>query len=178
MVFNRGQSDIVRRAIISYIMSIDPTKKTKAVKMHLEGKKQKEIAKVIYPDQTPQAGQVSVSRLLNSQEVQREVALALHNHGITIDKAIAPLAEALTATKVSIVGQGNEAFAEVTPDHNIRMRAGKEARELLGVGKTTHKDDTPDALSIEEIHEIASTSDEAELTRLIFRKDNSWYKYR
>lgn len=157
-------------------MSIDPTKKAKAVEMHLEGKKQKDIAKIVYPDQTPQAGQVSVSRLLNSQEVQAQVAQSLAKHDITIDKAIAPIKEALEATKVVITGSKDDAFAEVIPDHNIRLKAGKEARDLLGINQTRNTQDTQQGMTAEDIQDLGNASNEVELQRILFKKDNDPFK--
>jgi hypothetical protein len=76
---------------------------------------------------------VNTSKILSKPHVQEALQVALKKHGITLDKAIAPIGEALDAEKVVIVGKGDDAFADVTPDHSVRLQASDRALKLMGV---------------------------------------------
>ena len=87
---------------------------------------QREFAKAIYPEQTPQSAEVSVSRELNKANVREALEKALDKHGITIEKATAPIAEGLQAMKQ------NNFTGEFTVDHSIRLKAASMALDVLG----------------------------------------------
>jgi phage terminase small subunit len=79
--------------------------------------------------------QVTVSQTLKKPSVQELLAKALERHGINVDAALKPIADGLTAEKVSIVGNGEQAMAEVTPDHAIRLKASGMALNLMGISR-------------------------------------------
>ena len=90
-----------------------------------QGKTQAEIGHEVYPNQTPGAAAVSVSRQLRKANVQDELQAALAQRGITIDRAVAPIAEALEATRPATDTRHE------TPDYAVRLRAADMALKLL-----------------------------------------------
>lgn len=107
------------------------------VKAELNNLPQQTAAEEVFPNQTPASASVSMSRELKKASVQDALAEAFEKHGITIDAATKPIADGLKAEKVHIVGSGDEAFADVVPDHSIRLKAAGMAFNLMGVGKQT-----------------------------------------
>ena len=105
------------------------------VKEKLKGKNSREIGKIV--GLKPQ----SVRKRLQQSTVKQELAKALQRHNITIDRVLKPIDEALDATKVVITGKGEDAFAEVQPDHTTRMQASDRAVKLMGLDKVH---DNPD----------------------------------
>lgn len=96
----------------------------------------------------------------------------MQKHGLTAEKVLKPIAEALNANKMVIVGSGDEAFVDVQPDHSIRLKAASMAIELLGFKKTNNaifhaKEDN------QAITKALKGMDEVELQRAVFRKGES-----
>ena len=109
------------------------------VKEKLKGKNSKQIAKIVYPGS--KNGDVSVRQRLQKPTLKAALNKALQRHNITIDRVLKPIDEALDATKVVITGKGEDAFAEVQPDHTTRMQASDRAVKLMGLDKVH---DNPD----------------------------------
>lgn len=114
------------------------------VKAELNGKSHNVAAKEVFPNQTPGAAAVSMSRTLKKANVQDALAAALEAHGITLNSAIKPIGDGLKATRTVIVRDkgatntdesNNSAFADEVPDHAIRLKASGMALGLMGVGK-------------------------------------------
>jgi hypothetical protein len=116
-------------------------KKAKVVKAKVEaelkGLPQQVAAEAAFPNQTPGAAAVSMSRALKDANVQEALAEAFAKYGIDIDTAVKPIGDALKAERVVIVGKGDDAFADVQPDHAIRLKASGMALNLMGIGKQT-----------------------------------------
>lgn len=104
------------------------------VKADLAGISQAQVALEVFPNQTPAAASVSFTRTLKEANVQEELAKAFAQHGIDIDSAVKPIGEALKADRVVIVGKGDDAFADVQPDHSVRLKASGMALGLMGFG--------------------------------------------
>lgn len=114
-------------------MSKQPTltpKQTRIVKAKVEAvlsnKSQREIAPAFYPDADPRTAEVMFSRELKKDDVKLALELALDKHGITIEKATAPIADALDAVKQ------NQYTGEFMVDHSIRLKAAGMALDVLG----------------------------------------------
>ena len=131
----------------------------------------KELKKIGYKETRP-------VKVLKTKSMQDVLQKALKKHKITIDKAIAPIADGLTATKVTIVGKGEDAFAEETTDHATRLKASAMSLKLLGVddlnkpsnGITQYASGNDNK---ELIDAIKSNADDVELQRIVFKgKDN------
>lgn len=92
-----------------------------------------EAAKAAYDVKSDAVARTIASENLTKPNIRFFIDQSLEKHEITLDAAIAPIAEGLKADKVSISGQGDQAFAEVTPDHSVRLKASSMALKLLGV---------------------------------------------
>jgi len=94
-----------------------------------------EAAKAAYDVRTDAVARTIASENMTKPNVKFAIEQSLKKHNITLDSAIAPIADGLKADKVSISGQGDQAFAEVTPDHSIRLKASGMALKLMGADK-------------------------------------------
>src|SRR5258708_1566714 len=57
---------------------------------------------------------VQANRMLKNVNVQDAIAKAFKKHGITIDKAVKPIADGLEATKAIVMGkESNESFVDI-----------------------------------------------------------------
>lgn len=136
------------------------TPKTKRIiKAKIQGKKHKEIAALEYPNATSQSGVELVSRHLrnNAQYLEQSKLLALKEHNITWSRIIKPISEGLEAEKQ------NNFTGEITPDITTRLRASKQAQELL------QAKDKPEELT-ESLTSLPPNLDEIEYLKLIRRK--------
>ena len=98
-----------------------------------------ESAKAAYDVKSDAVARSLASENLTKPNVRYAIEQSLIKHGITMDRAIKPISDALDADKISISGQGDQAFAEVTPDHSTRLKASGMALKLMGADK----DNTP-----------------------------------
>ena len=94
-----------------------------------------ESAKAVYDVNSDTVARSIASENLTKPNIKYAIEQALEKHGITMDAAIAPIAEGLKADKVSISGQGDQAFAGVTADHSVRLKASAMALRLMGADK-------------------------------------------
>lgn len=108
----------------------------KIIKGKAEGKKQSTIGREVYPNATPASSSVLVSRELKKVNVQEALHMELEKQGITLELAIAPIKKALTAKKVEIHGNGEEAFAEVVEDVDLQLKGSDRALKLMNVGQS------------------------------------------
>ena len=67
------------------------------------------------------------AELSHKPRIQRELIKILERQGITLERAIAPIGQALTAEKT------NEYTGEITPDIPTRLKGSDRALKLLGV---------------------------------------------
>lgn len=96
------------------------------VRAVLNDEPQRKWAKELYPNASQIGAEVEVSKNLNKPNVKLALELALEKHGITIEKATAPIAEGLQAMKQ------NNFTGEFTVDHSIRLKAASMALDVLG----------------------------------------------
>lgn len=108
-------------------------KEAKLVKATIEGKNQTEAGLIADSNRSPESARVWASNTLRKATVQEELQKEMARQGISVEKIIKPIADALVADKVHIVGNGDQAMAEVVPDHSIRLKASGMAQTLLGV---------------------------------------------
>ena len=119
-------------------MAKKPTKKLtvkeqKLVKGIAQGKSQTQAAKDA--GYSHRSATVIASEALTKPNVKEALAIALERNGITLDKALAPIGKALTATKVEIHGQGDDAFAEVVEDIDLQLKGSDRALKLMNIGQ-------------------------------------------
>src|SRR3990167_4897578 len=112
-------------------------KEIKLVNGIASGKTKQAAAMEAYDAKTPETASSIASETLKKPNVQQALAEAFERHGITIDAATKPIADGLKADKVHIVGNGEQAMAEIVPDHTTRLKAAGMAFNLMGVGKQT-----------------------------------------
>lgn len=110
-------------------------KEVKLIKALVSGKTMGEAGMLATGSTTPESGAVQAGRMLKRVGVQEKLEEAFKTHGITVDAATKPIADGLKADKVHIVGNGEQAMAEVVPDHSIRLKASSMAFNLMGVGR-------------------------------------------
>ena len=108
-------------------------KEAKLVKGIAEGKPKYKAA--IDAGYSPKTAPTIASQTLKKVNVQEALQVALQKHNITPDRTIQRVSEALDAEKVAIVGNGDQAMAEITPDHGTRLSAVKIANNLMGLGQ-------------------------------------------
>lgn len=109
-------------------------KERKLVKAKAQGKSNKEsYLKAGYAPSTDKAMVVNTSRVLARPNVKEALQAELAKQGINIESVVKPIAEGLRAEKVSIVGNGDSAMAEITPDHNVRIKSSQIASKWLGL---------------------------------------------
>lgn len=104
------------------------------IKGKVAGKKNVTIGAELFPEMTPGAANVTVTRVLRNVNVQEELARAFERKGITIDKVVQPVADGLTAEHAYYIDKhGNEHGGGV--DHTTRLRASGMAAQWMGIGK-------------------------------------------
>lgn len=106
-------------------------KEAKLVKGVVQGKpKYKAAVEAGYSEKSARS---IATETLKKPNIQEALQAELAKQGITLEKIIKPIKDGLEAEKVSIVGNGDEAMAEITPDHSIRLKASDMAQKLMGV---------------------------------------------
>jgi len=81
----------------------------------------------------PRTVSATVSQVLAKPHVREALQQEMERQGITLEKIVRPIKDGLEAEKVTIVGNGEDAMAEITPDHNIRLKSSQMAQKLIGV---------------------------------------------
>lgn len=109
------------------------------------------------------------SKLTKAPAVQNELQRLLKKKGITLDKALQPIADGLTAIKMVVHGKNSEeSWVDEIPDHGIRMQASDRALKLMNITK-----DKENPHSLEDLTKaIEDNVDEVELQRLVFKKSD------
>lgn len=125
-----------------------PTQKQRRIiKAKIQGASNKDIGAAEYPQATPQSQAVLISRELKktnvAQYMEQSKLQALKEHNITWSRIIRPINDALEANKVVILGKGEDAFADVQPDHTTRLSAAKQARDLMEDKRAAPTDPAP-----------------------------------
>lgn len=92
-------------------------------------------ARKVFPNQTPAAASVSMSRELKKANVQEALQSALEKYDLTPDRIIGVVNDAMDASKTVILGNGEESFADQVPDHPVRLKAAGMAAQFMGIGK-------------------------------------------
>lgn len=96
--------------------------------------------------------------LTKSKAFQAKLGVLAKANNVTIEQYMSNLGEAMKAEKQ------NYFTGEITPDYTIRLQANKQAEKFLGLDKKEQ------AIDKDTILEIASDSDEMEITKVLFKK--------
>lgn len=86
-----------------------------------------------YSSTRPDVAEANARKVLGKPSVQNALHAELARQGITLEKIIKPIKDGLEAERVAIVGNGDQAMAEVTPDHSIRLKSSAMAQKLMGL---------------------------------------------
>lgn len=109
-------------------------KEGKFVKAYVASNNKRRAAQVA-TGASPEVAAVQANRMLKNVNVQEAIQAEMSKQGITLELIVKPIRDGLEAEKVSIVGNGEQAMAEVTPDHSIRLKASSMAQQLIGLNK-------------------------------------------
>lgn len=105
----------------------------KFVKAKAEGKSNLQAAKIATGTTNDASAGVMGHHMAKDPTIQQAVAQALADAGITLPKAIQPIAEGLEATRDIYDKEGN--FVDSNPDHTTRLKASGMALDLMGARK-------------------------------------------
>lgn len=83
-------------------------KQAKIIKSKVEGYTQNDIAKVVYPNATPESGAVLVSRELRKVNVQEALQEAMEKLNLTPERALKPIDDALDAEDLEMRLKGSD----------------------------------------------------------------------
>lgn len=159
IVMDKSNTDSETKRIIN----ISP-KDRRIVKAKIKGKTHDEIAAVEYPNAKPENRRSIISQRLakpNVAQYQEQVKLqALKEHNITWSRIIKPISDGLDAEKQ------NQFTGEITPDLNTRLRASKQAQELLQ-DKSISNDEVK-----EKLLDIKDGADEVEIQSILFKRNS------
>lgn len=121
-------------------------KQQQIVKAKVKGHKNKDIAKIHYPKANPQSQASIISSELRKPNVaqyyEQSKLQALKEHNITWSRVIKPISDGLTALN-----------SKEEIDHNTRLRASKQAVELLHI-KEVDQDTREQLLNLPNVDEI------------------------
>ena len=123
-------------------------KEAKIVKAKAQGKTHIQAAKVAdyLPNANDNTKQVEVARTLKKPHVKQALHKALKAKGITLDKALEPVAKALNAKKVVQI-EGDFYETEVD-DLDMQIKGSDRALKLMGV---SGKDDSGNTYNFTQI---------------------------
>lgn len=109
-------------------------KEAKLVKAKAEGKKHDEAwDEAGYSQNSSKVVKVvNTSKILSKPKVQEALQAELEKQGITLEKALKPIADGLEADKPGWTDKDG-VFHEGTRDHSIRLKASGMALDLMGV---------------------------------------------
>lgn len=111
----------------------NPIRLAKLVKATAEGKNQTEAGLLADPNRTPESARTWANETLQKPTVKEMLHKEMVKQGIDIASVVKPVKDGLVAEKVSIVGNGDQAMAEVTPDHSTRLKAVQIASKWMGI---------------------------------------------
>src|SRR3990167_3551077 len=98
------------------------------------------------------------SNLTNSKAYKSKMKALAKTNNVTLEQYMMNLGMGMTAMKQ------NNFTGEIAADIGMRLSANKQAERFI----FKDKEQTPNALSSEELKELASESDELKLTELVF----------
>lgn len=110
-------------------------KQAKFVEGIAKGKNQTQSALEAYDTDDPDVAKVIASQNLTKVNIKDALEPIFAKHNINLETAIAPIGKALTATKVVIHGNAEEAFAEVVEDLDMQLKGSDRALKLMGIGQ-------------------------------------------
>lgn len=138
------------------------------IKEKAKGKSATQAALIATGSKTPVSAAVAGHRLLKKANIQHELQKILKAQGITLEKAVKPITEALQAEKTGMDKVTGEHYQTGLADHPVRLKAADMALTLLGA-KQQQADATPmKPIDNGILREALQSGDEVELQRILF----------
>lgn len=106
-------------------------KEAKLIKGIVAGKTRRKAARDAGITGSDEVVSVTASRMLSNVNVKEALQQALLDAGVGLEDVAQVVADGMKATKLVIVGNGEDAMADLQPDHSIRLNAGKMAAKYL-----------------------------------------------
>lgn len=110
-------------------------KQAKFVEGIARGKTQAQSALEAYDTDNERVASAIASENLTKPVIRQALEPIFEKHNISLETAIAPIGKALTATKVVIHGNKEDAFAEVVEDLDMQLKGSDRALKLMGIGQ-------------------------------------------
>lgn len=123
-------------------------KQAKFVKAKAEGKSGVQAAKEAYGVSNYNTAAVIAAENINKPNIKEALHAEMVKQGIDIASVVKPVKDGLVAEKVSIVGNGDQAMAEVTPDHSTRLKAVQIASKWMGIDAVSGEGTTNNFIQI------------------------------
>ncbi len=101
------------------------------------------------------------AKLTNSKAYKSKIKALAKANNVTIEQYVMNIGMAMQADKM------NNFTGEITPDFGTRLAGNKQAERFL----FKNKDESGSGITAEEIKELANTSDEVELSKLVFKRN-------
>lgn len=146
-------------------------KEQKFVSAKLKGKSDRDAAKEATGTTNNAVATVQAHRLKKSPSVEQAITQGMAEVGITQEKVLQTISEAMTATKIIVMGKGtDDSFVDVIPDWGARLKAVDISLKLLGAYNQKPKEEPPQPTNQKELAEALDQSDEVHLSKVVFRK--------
>lgn len=123
-------------------------KEAKLVKGVVQGKPKYKAA--VEAGYSPKSARSIATETLKKPNIQEALQAEMMKQGITLEKIIKPIKDGLEAEKVHIVGNGDQAMAEITPDHATRLKSSQMAQTILGANKNNDGGTTNNFIQINQ----------------------------
>lgn len=111
-------------------------RQAKFVKAKAAGKSNTQAAMYATGTKSINSAKTLGHRLSTDVNVQEALHAEMARQGITLERIVAPINRALDAKKTVILGNGDDAFADVVDDHSVQLKASSMAAQFLGIGKS------------------------------------------
>jgi hypothetical protein len=72
-------------------------------------------------------------KLTSSKTVQQQLQKALRKHNLTVERIVAPIDAAISATKYAVDKQTGDVYDTGIADHSVRLKASAMASKLVGL---------------------------------------------
>ena len=144
-------------------------KEAKYIKARIKGKNKTLAAMDATGTPDKAVAAVQGNRLEKSPEVKNELQRLLKKKGITLDKALQPIADGLEAEKLIAMGKGEDSFIDRIPDMPTRLQASDRALKLLNITSGKEPQFNPQDLT----DALNNNVDEVELTHAVFKRKDA-----
>lgn len=115
-------------------------KQARIIRYIAQGKSKREAGRLAGFTGSDETVSVSVSNALKEPNVKIALREALAKAGVDVDGVASVIANGMKAERITVLGSGPDAIADMQPDHSIRLRAVQLAAKYLGAEEPENKD--------------------------------------